>query len=422
MAANEFSKEERVAFEDILEGFQDALVLSRNVSIYRGLSETENERSDDTIWRPMPYILQSYDGADQSSNFDGVGQLSVPSTVGYDKSVPWEMTAVQLRDALQQNRLGEAAKIRLASDINVAVMNKASLEGTLVVKRTGAATGFNDIAECDTMMNEQGIQSFMRYYAASSGDYNAMAGNLASRQTVAGKVLTAYERAYVDNISSFDMYKMDYSYRLTAAAGSGITMDTQAAANNYYVPRATSTATSGEKSNVDNRYQQITVSSTTNVKEGDCFTVAGIVSMHHIAKQATGNLKTYRVKSVDSGTTMTISPPIISNQGSSRIEEQYQNCEVTESATAAITFLNTADAQVNPFWYKDAIELRPSTIASPSDAGAQILRATTDQGIEVVFQKQYDIKTRKTLYRTDCRFGVNMMQPEMAGIEIFNQI
>jgi hypothetical protein len=32
--SNSFSKEERVAFEDILEGFQDALVLSRNVSVY----------------------------------------------------------------------------------------------------------------------------------------------------------------------------------------------------------------------------------------------------------------------------------------------------------------------------------------------------------------------------------------------------
>jgi hypothetical protein len=30
--ANSFSKEERVAFEDIVEGFNDALVLSKNVS------------------------------------------------------------------------------------------------------------------------------------------------------------------------------------------------------------------------------------------------------------------------------------------------------------------------------------------------------------------------------------------------------
>jgi hypothetical protein len=32
--ANAFSKEERVAFENILEGFNDALVMSRNVSVY----------------------------------------------------------------------------------------------------------------------------------------------------------------------------------------------------------------------------------------------------------------------------------------------------------------------------------------------------------------------------------------------------
>ena len=42
--ANAFSKEERVAFENILEGFQDALVLSRNVSVYN-TDSTSMERS-----------------------------------------------------------------------------------------------------------------------------------------------------------------------------------------------------------------------------------------------------------------------------------------------------------------------------------------------------------------------------------------
>ena len=45
---NAFSKEERVAFEDILEGFQDALVLSRNVSVYN-TDSTEMERANDII-------------------------------------------------------------------------------------------------------------------------------------------------------------------------------------------------------------------------------------------------------------------------------------------------------------------------------------------------------------------------------------
>jgi len=63
--ANSFSKEERVAFENILEGFNDALVMSSIVSKYN-TNGTEMERSSDTIWRPMPYIAQSYDGSDAS--------------------------------------------------------------------------------------------------------------------------------------------------------------------------------------------------------------------------------------------------------------------------------------------------------------------------------------------------------------------
>ena len=56
--ANSFSKEERVAFEDLLEGFQDALVLSRNVAVYN-TDQTMMERANNTIWRPQPYIAQS---------------------------------------------------------------------------------------------------------------------------------------------------------------------------------------------------------------------------------------------------------------------------------------------------------------------------------------------------------------------------
>jgi len=56
--SNSFSKEERVAFEDLLEGFQDALVLSRHVNIYN-TDQTMMERANNTIWRPQPYIAQS---------------------------------------------------------------------------------------------------------------------------------------------------------------------------------------------------------------------------------------------------------------------------------------------------------------------------------------------------------------------------
>ncbi|WP_152631322.1 P22 phage major capsid protein family protein [Acinetobacter nosocomialis] len=416
--SNNFSEEERVAFEDLLEGFQDALVLSKLVNKYR-MSDVEAERSNNTIWRPMPYIATSYDGMDQTGNFKDKTQLSVPATIGYKKSSPWILDAQELRDQLQENRLGDAAKQKLASDINVAVTKVASLQGTLVVKRTGAATGFDDVALADAIMNEQGIPMNDRRIALATRDYNSMAGDLAKRQNVVGKVQTAYDRAYIGDVAGFDAFKLDYSERLGAATATGVTIG---AANQFYVPKATSTAATGEVGNVDNRYQTITVAVTGGaLKEGDAFTITGVESVHQITKQATGQLKTFRVVKVNSPTSVVISPPIISAQGGSEAEKQYQNVSATPANGAVITMLNTATAFANPFWHRDAIELIPARYAVPTNAGAAVLRATTDQGIELVFQKQYDINTMKTKYRLDTMFGVVMVNPEMAGIELFNQ-
>lgn len=420
--ANAFSKEERVAFEDLLEGFNDSEVMSRNVSKY----QTEDQmmaRTNDVVWLPKPYIAQSFDGMDQSLNFGDVTQLSVPATMGYSKSSPWVMDAKELRDALQENRLGDAAKQKLASDINVAVLGAACAYGSLVVKRTVAATGYDDVAQCDSLMNEIGVPQYDRVLALSSRDYNGMAGNLAGRQTMQGKPVTAYERSNVGMVSGFDTFKLDYPKRLVAAAGGGaITIDTRTTANNYYVPKATSTAGTGEVSNVDNRFQTITVSSTTNVAVGDAFRIDGVEAVHLISKSGTGQSKTFRVVSVPSGgTTLVITPPIISNQGSSKAEAQYKNCVVTPAASASITWLNTATAAMNPFWQKDAIRLLPGRYAVPTDAGAAILRGTTESGIEIVMQKQYDIKTMKTYFRVDTLFGVANLDPEQSGIILFGQ-
>jgi hypothetical protein len=422
--SNSFSKEERVAFEQLIEGFDDALVLSRNVAKYQ-TSPTEMERTGDVIWRPQPYIAQTFDGMDQTTNFQNMTQLSVPATLGFSKAAPWILDAKELRDALQEGRLGESAKQKLASDINVAIMNVAANQGTLFVKRTAAATGFDDVAAAEAIMNEQGVPMFDRCMALSTRDYNGMASNLAGRANlVPGKTLTAYEKAYVGLVASFDTYKLDYANRqAVAAGGAGLTINTLVAGANFYVPKATSVAATGEKSNVDNRFQRVTISATTNVVAGDAFTIAGVNAVHHITKGDTGQLKTFRVISVDSGTTMTISPPIISAQGGSDAELQYKNVVVnTAAANSAIVFLNTATASINPFWQRDALEILPGRYAVPTDAGTAVMRATTDQGIEVVMQKFYDINTMKTKFRLDTLFGVVNKQPEMTGIMMFSQL
>lgn len=423
--ANSFSKEERVAFEQVLESFQDALAMSELVKRYQ-TDQTTMERSGNVIWRPVPYIGQSFDGADQSGNFKNYTQLSVPSTISTRKSVPFQMSDIELRDALQENRLGEAAKQKLASDINVSILNVICNQSTLFVKVTGVATGYDNLAECDALMNEQGVPMEGRIIALTSRDYNAMAGDLskASRSLDNEISVAALRKAYLGDLASFGTFKLDYGLRKVAAAGGGgLTINTQAGGGNVYVPKATSTAPStGETGNVDNRFQRVTISSTTNVAAGDAFTIAGLDAVHRISKQSTGRLKTFRVISVDSATTMTISPPIISALDGSQASAVNQNCLATStSATAAIVFLNTATNAMNPFWVKDSVELLPGRIAMPSNAGIDVMRGTTDQGVELVMMKGADIDTGQIKYRFDSLYGVVNLQPEMSGIMMFSQ-
>ena len=418
--ANSFNKEERVAFDQVFEKFEDGLVVSNLFSKY-ALDDVSAERTGNTIWRPQPYIAQSFTGLDQSANFGrNYTQLSVPTSLGYSHSVPLTLSATELRDLLQEKRLGDAAMQRLASDINVDCTNLAALTGTVFVKRSAAATGFDDVAACDNAFNRNGVPMDSRKLLLSSADYNSMASNLAVASRSFGNDVSdnALRRAKVGTLANFETYKLDYAYRKAAAAGSGITLN---AANQYYTPKSTSTASTGEISNVDNRYQTITVNSTTNVAAGDAFTLAAVNEVHHITKADTGSSKTFRVVSVLSSTTMVISPPIISAGGGTDPEKQYQNCSATPASNAAITFLNTVAGLVNPFWQADAFEIVPGNYRPNEDAGMAIMRATTSNGVTVTMGRQGAIGDYSTKYRWDVFYGLVNKQPEMSGAVMFSQ-
>jgi hypothetical protein len=433
--ATAFSKQETVFFDEMLAGFDDLLTFGRNVSVFNA-DPTILERSQGTaIWRPVPYISVSTDGAagtDISSSFADVTQLSVPIALGYDKTVPWTMTSNDLNDKQQRERKMRSAMQRLATDINVAVANVAALQGTLVVKRTAAASGFDDLAAADALMMEQGLvgDDSRRLAVLHARDYNNMASTLAKPQTSAnGKVNTAYENAFVGRISGFETYKSDYTYRLTAAAGVTVTINDATAANRRWVPKATSTASTGEVQNVDNRSMSLTIAVTSGtVKVGDRLTIAGVNAVHHISKADTGQLKTFTITEIVSGAggsgVVKISPPIIVADGSTQAEKEYANVTTTPANGAAITFLNTAASNVMPFWDERAIELLPGRNGVDeglTSAGAGYMRSTTEMGVEVIMYKFFDINTKKYKYRTDTRFGVGMTNPEMAGVVLFSQ-
>lgn len=435
--ANAFSKEEKVAFDQLLEGFQDALVMSRNVSVYN-YNQTDAARTTampssvspnfGTVWRPQPYIMTSV------ASTPGVAitltdktQLTVPASITNLRTSAWGLNAVELRDALQEGRLAAGANQKLASDINVSVMQQATALGSLVVTTGTPAGSFDDIALCDTLMNETGVAGDMRYLSLSSRSYNGLAGNVVGTARSFGQANRsdkAFERAYVGMVSSFDTYKQDYALRLTGntQVPGAATIATNGAQANF-VPRATNTTVAGIL-NVDNRFQTVTVNNGALFNDGDCFTIEGIEAVHLITKRPTGQPKTFRVVGAPVGNTIVITPPIISaDNAPTEAELQYKNCERAGVGLAAaqITFKNTTTADLNCFWHKSAIELLPGRLAIPENAGVAVMRASTDQGIEVVMQKQQNMLSNLTEYRVDVLFGVAVLNTEMAGILLFDQ-
>ena len=434
---NAFSKEEKVAFDQLLEGFNDALVMSRNVSVYN-YNQTDAARTTvfpssvspnyGTVWRPMPYIMTSATTTPGTPiTISNKTQLTVPASITNLKTSAWGMNSVELRDALQEGRLAQGANQKLASDINVAVMDAATSLGSLVVTTGTPAGSFDDIALCDSLMNETGVPGDMRYLSLSSRSYNGLAGNVVGTTRSFGannRSDKAFERAFVGMVSSFETYKQDYALRKTAYAGGALTVNTlDAGLNVNFVPQATTTSVAGVM-NVDNRFQTITLSSNVGVAAGDAFTIAGIEAVHLITKRPTGQPKTFRVVSVGAANTVVITPPIISaDSAPTEAELQYKNCERAGVglAAAAISFLNTTTADYNCFWHKSAIELLPGRLAIPENAGVAVMRASTDQGIEVVMQKQFNLLSSLTEYRVDVLFGTAVLNPEMAGILLFDQ-
>ena len=422
--ANDFSKEERVAFDEVLMAWNDELAMSRLVKIYK-TPQTAMARSGDVIWRPKPYVMPSFDGLDQSSNFTARTQLSVPASIDTNKSAPFLLSPTELRDQLQEKRLGEGARQKLSSDINRSVLDAVALQGSLFVKRSAASVGFDDVAQVAALMNETGVPLANRRLCYNTRDYLGAANDLskASRSLDNEHSVKALREAYVGRLASLDTYQLDYSSRKVAAAGGGaLTLSTLAAGVNVYVPAARSNAATGQGSNLDNRFQTVTLTSTTSVAAGDFFTIANVFAVHPITKVSTGVLKTFKVISIPSATTMVITPPMITAQGASIAEVQYQNCSVeTASGTAAIVFLNTVTAQQNHFFVEGCIEILPGRLEIPTDSGLSVMRGSTDQGLELVMSKQSGIDALNTKYRFDAFWGVVVLDTEMCGSMMFSQ-
>ncbi len=414
--ANKLNVDEVSLLEEIGAAFDADNQVAMKAAMF-SQPDGEMQRQGDAVWRDVPMISTTTQGLDISSAFGSVTELQVPSVLNTIENVPWQLNAQELRNPRYRERKAKSGAQALSAAVNRSIANKVAIEGSLTVAQSSALTGYDDVSLCDALMLENDVLGTEKTMVLNPRDYNRMGGNLASR-TLMSRSETALSSTAVGPIANFDTFTTSFGPTLTAAAG-GATTVTGA---QRYVPEATSTAATGEVQKVDNRSMPLTVSNTTGVKAGDKFTIAGINALSHVNKQDTGQLKTFTVKSITSGTVMEISPPLIVGDGTSDAEDDYANVTAATAGGEALTWLNTTTAQTNVFFMNDSIEIFGGHLVFDDGDNMAVERLMTDSGIEIIFGRQSFLGTGITDYRLTIFFGTTNKNPEMNGILLGGQV
>lgn len=419
---NNLLKQELVMFDEVVADFEETLLFTRMAETFNLGDAAVSARANDTVWRPMPLQVDSQEGLDQTGNFLGHTELAVPVTVDRVRSVPGTLNSRELRDPNVLRRKGNAAKQKLASDVNDALRRQVAYYGSIVDVRAGAAKGFDDVGSLMAKFDDLGVPEGDRIVTYSTRDMVKMASDLASRQNLTGKTQDAYESALVNNIAGFDVFKDSSGIYLPAATA---TTATVTGGGQRHVPTATvKNPVTGDEHNVDNRSMLLNVAAVGGAfKVGDAFTIAGVYSVNMKNKQPTQELKTFRVIDVKSATSIEIVPAIVCDDydDATSAESAYKNVSATPAGGAAITMLNKNAGYANTAFVKGTLEFIPSTLALDAQDGWATTKATLDNGLTLYYTRQGDINNLSTKYRWDVVFGAALLNPEMAGIQLFNQ-
>lgn len=416
--SNQLAKDLEIMFENYVESFEASCVVSKNAKKHRP-NDTAMQRAGDVEWRPQRYHMNVEEGLDLTGKTPTeLVQRLVPSVIKEPKNILYTLDAREMRDPEHKTEAGRAAGQRLAAQIDSDLINMVTSRATNVIAMANSTTGsqgrdlWNCAAGMDATMTAIGVpQGINRRSFWNPFNYKDLAGELGSRAYTQGVNLTAYEKAQIPPVASFDSFKTDISGRVPKGTTEALTL---AAAPAHKV-----TSKDANDMPVDNRQGTITLSAA-GLQVGDAFTIAGVNSVHQITKDTTDQPQVFRVLAV-SGTTATISPQILPPNNADVASRPYANVDKNAANGAAITILNKNAAATNLFWADGSVELMYGKLAFPTGQGPQVMTATTEQGATLIMSYAFDHIKGVTTTRFTTLYGCSVLVPEYTGLVIAGQ-
>ncbi len=407
--ANALIRDLEMAFEPFVDAFDANCVISQAAETSYP-DPKAMQRAGDTFYRPQDYNATVVTGLDISgASAMDVIQRMVPTTYRSPDNVKYYLDAKELRDPLHMSRMGMAAAKRLAGEIDKNLYAVSAAQAGIFVKKVGDIT-WDDGATAEALMLSRGVKSGDRKMFLNPFDYAKIAKDLGNRAYLGDMSKSAYERSKVPDIATFSTFRTDNLANVTT--NGTVTGITVSGAQSHTVEAMVS----GGDLPKDNRRMTLTIAgaNSANVVTGAAFTIANVNAVHNIDKSDTGQLMTFRVVSGAGTTTPVITPAIIASG-------PYQNVTAAAANGAAITFLNNSTRPANVFWEQGAVCLDYGRLEFPAGTGAEVLTATTKQGVPLVMVAQLNAETGKLMVRHTTLYAATVVNPEACGVIVANQ-
>lgn len=139
--ANQLTKDLEIMFENYVEGFEAACVVSRQAKKFRP-DDTAMQRAGDTVWRPQHYHMDIVEGLDlTAASQTELVQRQVPATFKEPQNILYTLDAREMRDPEHKTDAGRAAGQRLAAKIDYDTVVEASRWATNVKAVGDNSTG-----------------------------------------------------------------------------------------------------------------------------------------------------------------------------------------------------------------------------------------------------------------------------------------
>lgn len=380
-------------------------------------AEIANRREGETVYVRAPLNFEVKTGS--SFVAQDIEQREIPIKVDTRKHIGFEFSDNDLQLSMpafvRKTSMKEAAR-SMAQDINKDLLGLFAGVYNCVGTPGQTINSIADWNKSQLRLDLMDVPSANRYGVVSSEDGWALVDEATGRESSDEDTIKARRKGMIHRDAGGAMlYRTSHVRRHTVGNYAGTPLVNGANQNVTYA----SYSASGQTLATDGWS-----SGSSELKQGDVFTIAGVFAVHPNTKDTLDHLQQFVVLEDISDTTgakeLKIEPGIITTG-------PYKTVSAAPADNAAITVLGTAGAtyRQNLAFHKNAFVFTPVPLIVPDSAvvKAQVTDRTENHkldgaysgtGLSFTLVKEFDAREYTEIQRIDTLYGKKVLRPELA--------